>query len=221
MPSNSAPVRSILILTSDPFLGFPSALFLSCHVPSPTPSILSSSPPYVTILAHLILNKPWSTSLYTFLILQEVLSVHKWDTWLWSHIYRWQSSQAILAWSQQFTSVQWLVGMFATWCPPVQMALFHSGATTVLVLGNTHSCEYLMPWLSLLWEGRFIDISSSAIWHCVTPQKSRDIDINCITGGAWKLAQFIDLLGMKFVHLVFDQFVCSFTRWWEACVTKL
>jgi hypothetical protein len=35
------------------------------------------------------------------------------------------------------------------------MALFLSGATTVSDLENTHSCEYLMVSLSLLWEGRF------------------------------------------------------------------
>jgi len=69
--------------------------------------------------------------------------------WL-PHGCRWQCSQAIQAWSQLFTSVRWLEGMFDTWFLPVRMVQFHSGATIASVLGNTHSCEYLMFLLSAL-----------------------------------------------------------------------
>jgi hypothetical protein len=60
---------------------------------------------------------------------------------LWSHICRWRCLRATPAWSRLSTFVRWFEGMFATWCPPVQMVRFRSGATTALVLGNIHSCE--------------------------------------------------------------------------------
>jgi hypothetical protein len=136
-----------------------------------------------TCLAHFTLNKSWSTSLCSsFYLPRSVSSPQMWNLVVWSHVYRWQSSQVIPEWSQQCISVQWLVGMFATWCPPVQMALFHSGATTVSVLGSTHSCEFVMLWLYLLWAvGRKISrcVCSSGMWHCVTRQTNRGVNINC------------------------------------------
>ena len=136
---------------------------------------------------------------------------------LCSYVYRWQFSQAILAWSQQFTSVQWLEGIFAIWCPPVRMDLFLSGATTVSDLENTHSCEYLMVSLSLLWEGRFTGMC--VLLGCRIVSHLRRTET--LTAPVLKLAKACkmhQLLELKCICLVVAQRVYHFTKWWETCI---